>query len=103
MTLPSLQHVDPAAVRRGHIVRVTESEILSASDAYGAVRATKHMGGGYWRIRWDLLSRPQLDQPNTGILHIHPGELVSCVSREQWQRMSSIPYPVRNGNEGETL
>ncbi|WP_030922013.1 hypothetical protein [Streptosporangium amethystogenes] len=100
IVLPDLSHVDPAKLQRGHIVRLAESEILSAGDAYGLVRAKKHFGGGYWRIRWDLLSLPEPGWPSTGILHVRVG-LVPCVSQEQWRQMPRSPYPVRRSNEGE--
>lgn len=85
VVLPDIVHVDPAALEPGrHIVRVTRGEIVAAADAYGIVRAAKRYPGGSWRIRWDAATTTA--EP-TGVLHVPAGELVPCVSRDQWRRM----------------
>lgn len=84
VVLPRLTHVDPAGLRRGHIVRVTDSDVLAATDAYGIVRGVKRYPGGSWRIRWEAATTTA--EP-TGILHVPAGTLVACASREQWKRM----------------
>ncbi|GAA3173177.1 hypothetical protein [Nonomuraea salmonea] len=82
VVLPDLVHVSPAVLKRGHIVRVTSSDTLSATDAYGIVRACKKFPSG-WRIRWDAATTTA---DATGILHVPEG-LVSCVPVHQWVRM----------------
>ncbi|WP_433379169.1 hypothetical protein [Streptosporangium sp. CA-115845] len=100
VVLPDLHPVAPEALTRHHIIRVTASEILAANDVYGFVRATKHFGGGSWRIRWEAAVAVAPGEPSTGILHVRPGEAVSCVSRAQWLR---LPHRLtsRTVTEGE--
>lgn len=85
IVLPDLHHVDPSALKPGHIIRVTDGP-LAASDLYGVIRAIKRYPAG-WRIRWDIAVPVGPREPSTGVLHVPDGELVSCVSREQWRRL----------------
>ncbi|MEU4406275.1 hypothetical protein AB0F88_17270 [Streptosporangium sp. NPDC023963] len=87
VVLPDLHPVAPDALTNRHIIRVTASPILAANDVYGFVRATKRFGGGSWRIRWEAAVAVAPGEPRTGILHVRPGEVVSCISRAQWLRL----------------
>lgn len=87
IVIPDLHHVEPDRLQLGDVVRVSAGEFLATSDVYGFVRGIKRMTGGGWRIRWEAATVVHAGEPDTGILHVCPGGLVSCVTVEQVRKL----------------
>ncbi|MFC4060187.1 hypothetical protein ACFOWE_17925 [Planomonospora corallina] len=84
--IPRPVDVDPAALQRGHIVRVTGPDVPAERAVYGVVRGTRRYPSGSWRIRWDAAGGAGSSGPGTGIVHLRRGEPAPCIRRADWRR-----------------